>query len=540
MDCHGGNSVLQLSRRIDTSLRINHRYGRKEADFVRQKNNVGLDMDVDMDMKLNEKLPLFVPMAKTNEITSNISSNNNNHINNNMINNSINASRLINEFNAKVHKSNTVSRKYGNAMYHHTSNYIPQFNTNIGLNSYRRKEEFDWDTEFANMEQELELVEEESMMRHSQAASDTTTATGARGLQATVGYHYSSDMEEDCQNIYDYVSSKATSVASNSSSYMGSLATADAFIATYEFNKDNKYMYRTPSAYEVGCILMENNCNLTEIALAFEAAIQEQDQQHLIDSWYRLGLVQLQNEREEKAVEAFQQVLALDPNHIEAMKLLAVSYINEGDKTRAIGAITGILAAKGIKTEEFKEELNIVNTKEVLEHILRHIPSTSININHDKDILTALALINYLLNRPENSIKCFEKILEHDPKDEIVWNHLGATMANSSQYERAIKTYLRTIELKPSFVRARYNLGSTLVKTGEYQKGIESLLIALTMQGTKVPIQFKNLSEFIEILRGIETETNNTIIKSLKNALTKLPPDDDHTAIEVKIKMVLN
>jgi len=48
------------------------------------------------------------------------------------------------------------------------------------------------------------------------------------------------------------------------------------------------------------------------------------------------------------------------------------------------------------------------------------------------------------------------------PGDYVLWNRLGATLANSGKSEEAIEAYYKALEIKPSFVRGRYNLGVSL------------------------------------------------------------------------------
>ncbi len=44
-------------------------------------------------------------------------------------------------------------------------------------------------------------------------------------------------------------------------------------------------------------------------------------------------------------------------------------------------------------------------------------------------------------------------------KDYLLWNRLGATLANSGNPEEAVDAYRRALELKPTFTRAIFNLG---------------------------------------------------------------------------------
>ena len=58
--------------------------------------------------------------------------------------------------------------------------------------------------------------------------------------------------------------------------------------------------------YEIGLQLMENGAKLSEAALAFEAAIQR-DENH-VDAWLKLGEVQTQNEKEIAGISALENV----------------------------------------------------------------------------------------------------------------------------------------------------------------------------------------------------------------------------------------
>jgi len=53
-------------------------------------------------------------------------------------------------------------------------------------------------------------------------------------------------------------------------------------------------------------------------------------------------------------------------------------------------------------------------------------------------------------------------------QDAVLWNRLGATLANSGKPELAIDAYHKALELNPHFVRARYNLGIRCVSGRPY------------------------------------------------------------------------
>ena len=63
----------------------------------------------------------------------------------------------------------------------------------------------------------------------------------------------------------------------------------------------------------------------------------------------------------------------------------------------------------------------------------------------------------------------------------LLWNRLGATLANSGRSEDAIKAYCKALEVNPNFVRARYNLGVSCINIGCYPEAAGHLLGALNL-----------------------------------------------------------
>lgn len=101
--------------------------------------------------------------------------------------------------------------------------------------------------------------------------------------------------------------------------------------------------------------------------------------------------------------------------------------------------------------------------------------------NVDADVQIGLGLLFYNAHAYTKAVDCFNAALSVRPDDYLLWNRLGATLANSGESELAIDAYYRALQLKPAFVRARYNLGVSCINVGCYKEAAEHFLSALSL-----------------------------------------------------------
>ena len=264
-------------------------------------------------------------------------------------------------------------------------------------------------------------------------------------------------------------------------------------LGEYLFEEQNPFADHA-NPYEEGIRIMDSGGNLSLAALAFEQAVQK-DQTH-VAAWVRLGSAQAQNEKETPAIRALEEAIKLDPNNLEALMGLAVSYTNEAYETSAYRTLERWLATKypsivtePLDTKEMGVTSRVILHGKVTELFIKAAQLSPSGEHMDPDVQVGLGVLFYANEEYDKAVDCFEAALQSTEAGvvnsqqnlHLLWNRLGATLANSGRSEEAINAYARALELRPNFVRARYNLGVSCINIGVLPQAAGHLLDALAM-----------------------------------------------------------
>lgn len=269
----------------------------------------------------------------------------------------------------------------------------------------------------------------------------------------------------------------------------------DPQLGDYMFEEDNVYQSVT-NPFEEGVKIMREGGNLSLAALAFEAAVQK-DPQH-VQAWTMLGSAQAQNEKELPAIRALEQALKIEPGNLDALMGLAVSYTNEGYDSTAYRTLERWLSNKYpsiIDPKEVSGDADLGFTDRQLLHdrvtelFIQAAQLSPSGAQMDPDVQVGLGVLFYCAEEYDKAVDCFSAALASTESGttnqreqlHLLWNRLGATLANSGRSEEAIEAYEQALNINPNFVRARYNLGVSCINIGCYPEAAQHLLGALSM-----------------------------------------------------------
>ncbi|KAG1466846.1 hypothetical protein G6F56_004611 [Rhizopus delemar] len=247
---------------------------------------------------------------------------------------------------------------------------------------------------------------------------------------------------------------------------------------TYNFSLDNGYLLYTD--------LIEGRQHnvLSDSILALEAKAQLQTSDP--NAWKMLGFKQQENERDKEAIAALRQAVKLNPSMTDAWLALAVSYANEGCKIDAYDSLE-----QWILHNEKYANLARTPRKEnmILEEHHTHITGmfieaarSSPGAEMDPEVQICLGVLFNVSREYDKAVDCFKAALVSKPQDYLLWNKLGATLANSKNPSSAVEAYFNALEINPDYVRARYNLAISFMHLGQHNDSAEHLLAALVLQ----------------------------------------------------------
>uniref|UniRef100_W5LZI1 Peroxisomal biosis factor 5 like n=1 Tax=Lepisosteus oculatus TaxID=7918 RepID=W5LZI1_LEPOC len=249
----------------------------------------------------------------------------------------------------------------------------------------------------------------------------------------------------------------------------------------YYFHTDNPYK-DWPNAFEEG-VRKAREGDLPNAVLLLEAAILQDPQDS--EAWQVLGTTQAENENEQAAIVSLQRMLIESHSTCYALKspVLKKSCMNHHHGQEEI---IGRIITEPRPT--FPRTQHNYTAGPHSCSVSCHTKFTALSMRKEKHKLVNSKKETF--NQPKQLLKYHKGkdlrdsfiAASFQKNDYLLWNRLGATLANGDRSEEAVEAYTKALELQPGFIRSRYNLGISCINLGAHREAASNFLTALSLQ----------------------------------------------------------
>ena len=285
---------------------------------------------------------------------------------------------------------------------------------------------------------------------------------------------------------------------------------------------ENRLYSSSQHAFERGMRIVRHHDNLSLAVLEFEDACRAEP--IYFDAWKMLGCVLAEVQREAEAIVAFKEALKLEPNNLEIIMRLAVSYTNEGAHDLACQCLEQWIRIK--YPEIFIPILELQPTHPSHSELFDRIKEPFIEAarlslgeeNIDTDVQVGLGVLMFTAELYQMAADCFHAAIQstepgsekYQTQQHLLWNRYAVCLGNiRGKEEVAIQAYETALALQPNFVKARCNLGVLYHNINQPLTGARNILEGLMWKRTAVSILGK---ESTKAMKGDNDEMPNTTV----------------------------
>jgi tetratricopeptide (TPR) repeat protein len=199
----------------------------------------------------------------------------------------------------------------------------------------------------------------------------------------------------------------------------------------------------------IDLLLCYQELNEPDSAINFYEKFLDKDP-YSVEIWNNIGFIYSFIELHEKAIEAFEISLAINPDFPRTHYMIGNSYIETEQYDKAIEAFTEYLKVEkedslicfqlGLSyamKEEYAEAKNFFNKS------LDEDPGFS-------ESWYGLGIIYQNQQKPDKAILCFKKALKIHPANEKYWHELGNSYASKANYKYAAKSFEKALQINSS------------------------------------------------------------------------------------------
>ena len=216
------------------------------------------------------------------------------------------------------------------------------------------------------------------------------------------------------------------------------------------------------------------------------------------DLYFRLGLIQKEQNQIESAIRNFETVLLLDPIQEEAHFRLA-ELLFERLKNEYPQQLEATALINRQLQDKVTSNLDLDDTNRIIQ-----LYQEGLRVNpKDHRAHHNLGFVQMLSGQHQAAEKSFKKAIDLDSNHSPSYSKLGDIFSDRNDIEQAIHYYQEGLRVQPNDFITRANLGIALMNKGEIEAAISELRIAIALNPDSAEVHF-NLSSLLLLLGKYE------------------------------------
>jgi protein O-GlcNAc transferase len=186
--------------------------------------------------------------------------------------------------------------------------------------------------------------------------------------------------------------------------------------------------------------------------------------------------------RHGEALILYRELVAREPNHADALRLLASLESEAGEYDVALRLINRAIAAN---PSDADCQMTLARVLAAANRNEQAIPAYARAIQLRPDSVHAhYNFGNFLmrLGRNDEAINSFRQAIALNPQFAEAQHNLAAALVNAGRLPEAIDAYRQTLAIRPDFAEAANNLGITLRRTGQFDEAVQAFRKAVSLR----------------------------------------------------------
>jgi tetratricopeptide (TPR) repeat protein len=213
----------------------------------------------------------------------------------------------------------------------------------------------------------------------------------------------------------------------------------------------------------------QSRLDFAEARMAYVEVLRR-DPTHF-DALHMLGVVAIQTDRYQAAVDLIAKALRQRPDAAAAHNNMALALVKLGRMTDAIKHYERVTASRPDCVDAHSRYAAVLLELGHLEQALESCDRAIALQPHAANPRLSRALVLRSMLRPEEALACCESATSLEPESADAWDKRGSALRDLLRLDEALACFDRAIELRPEYAQAHMNSGMLHLLRGDFEIG---------------------------------------------------------------------